>query len=52
MSVLNQKTIRNEISFKGVGLHSGKKVNLKLLPAKPNSGIVFKRTDLKNQNII
>ena len=52
MSVLNQKTIRNEISFKGIGLHSGKEVNLKLLPSKPNSGIVFKRTDLKNQNII
>ncbi len=52
MSVLNQKTIKNEISFSGIGLHSGNKVNLKLLPAKPNSGIVFKRTDLKNNNII
>tara|TARA_S200000501_G_scaffold370091_1_gene410638 strand:+ start:283 stop:1203 length:921 start_codon:yes stop_codon:yes gene_type:complete len=52
MSVLNQKTIKDEINFQGIGLHSGKKVNLKLLPAKPNSGITFKRTDLKNQNII
>ena len=52
MSVLNQKTIKNEIDFRGIGLHSGKKVNLKLLPAKPNSGIVFKRTDIKDQNII
>ncbi len=52
MSVLNQKTIKNEIDFRGIGLHSGKKVNLKLLPAKPNSGIVFKRTDLKDENII
>tara|TARA_A100000164_G_C21837745_1_gene738559 strand:+ start:114 stop:1034 length:921 start_codon:yes stop_codon:yes gene_type:complete len=52
MSVLNQKTIKNVIIFNGVGLHTGKKVNLKLLPAKPNSGIIFKRTDLKDQNII
>ena len=52
MSVLNQKTIKDLIEFKGIGLHSGKKVNLKLLPAKPNSGIVFKRTDIKDQNII
>ena len=52
MSVLNQKTIKDVINFKGVGLHTGKSVNLKLLPAKPNSGIVFKRTDLKKNNII
>ena len=42
-----QKTIKREIQFKGVGLHNGKRVNMKLVPAAPNHGIVFKRTDLK-----
>ncbi len=52
MSVLNQKTIANSISMKGVGLHSGRKVSMKILPAEPNTGIVFKRTDVKKNNII
>ena len=52
MSVLNQKTIKEEITFKGVGLHNGLEVNLKIKPAEPNTGIVFKRTDLKDHNII
>ena len=47
-----QKTIKREIQFKGVGLHNGKKVNMKLVPAAPNHGIVFKRTDLKTKNLI
>ena len=47
-----QKTIKHEILFKGVGLHNGKKVNMKLVPAAPNHGIVFKRTDLKTKNLI
>ena len=52
MSVLNQKTIKENISFKGVGLHSGLDVNLTIKPAEPNTGLVFKRTDLKENNII
>ena len=52
MSVLNQKTIKEDITFKGVGLHNGLEVNLKIKPAEPNTGIVFKRTDLKDHNII
>ena len=52
MSVLNQKTINENISFKGVGLHSGLEVNLAIKPAEPNTGIIFKRTDLKENNII
>ena len=52
MSVLNQKTIANSISMQGVGLHSGKRVSMKILPAEPNTGIVFKRTDVKKNNII
>lgn len=40
-----QRTIKHEINFSGVGLHIGKKVNLTLKPAPPNTGIVFCRTD-------
>mgnify|MGYP000672173010 FL=1 len=52
MSVLNQKTIKQNISFKGVGLHNGLVANLTIKPSEPNSGIVFRRTDLKDNNII
>ena len=52
MSILKQKTLKNEISLSGVGLHSGKKVNIKLIPQRPNTGIYFKRTDIKSNNII
>tara|TARA_B100001057_G_scaffold379353_1_gene384870 strand:- start:18 stop:938 length:921 start_codon:yes stop_codon:yes gene_type:complete len=52
MSALNQKTVKNEIQFNGLGLHCGESVNLTIKPAKPNSGIVFKRIDLNNNNII
>jgi UDP-3-O-[3-hydroxymyristoyl] N-acetylglucosamine deacetylase len=52
MSVLTQKTINKIISFKGVGLHSGLEATLSINPAEPNTGIVFKRTDLKENNII
>ncbi|MDA7832498.1 UDP-3-O-acyl-N-acetylglucosamine deacetylase [Candidatus Pelagibacter sp.] len=52
MSVLNQKTINRDITFKGVGLHSGVNVNMTVKPAKPNTGIIFKRVDLKENNIV
>ena len=52
MSVLNQKTIKKSVKFEGVGLHSGKKVEMTLFPAQPNTGITFKRSDLKKNNII
>ena len=52
MSVLNQKTINKDITFKDVGLHSGKAVTMTVKPAAPNSGIIFKRIDLKKNNII
>jgi UDP-3-O-[3-hydroxymyristoyl] N-acetylglucosamine deacetylase len=41
-----QMTIKRAVSAQGVGLHSGKKVNLTLSPAAPDSGITFRRTDL------
>ena len=52
MSVLSQKTIKEPIFFKGIGLHTGKLVNMKINPSEPNTGIVFKRTDLKNNNYV
>jgi len=52
MSLLSQKTVAKKISISGIGIHTGNKVNLNILPSLPNSGIVFKRTDLKKNNII
>ena len=52
MSALNQKTIKDKITFTGVGLHSGKTVNISIKPSEPNSGIIFKRIDLKNNNLV
>ena len=52
MSVLNQKTINKDLIFKGIGLHSGIAVTMTVKPAAPNSGIIFKRIDLKENNII
>jgi UDP-3-O-[3-hydroxymyristoyl] N-acetylglucosamine deacetylase len=52
MSLLNQKTVNNNIVFKGVGLHSGKNVNLTIKAAEPDTGIIFKRIDLDYNNII
>jgi len=52
MSVLNQKTIKKNIELSGVGLHSGKMVNINIKPSDPNTGIVFKRIDIKENNII
>ncbi len=42
----SQHTLKSAISCVGVGLHSGKRVNLELRPASAGSGIVFRRTDL------
>jgi UDP-3-O-[3-hydroxymyristoyl] N-acetylglucosamine deacetylase len=44
--MIHEKTIKREVSFSGVGLHSGKRVNMRLVPASAGTGIVFKRTDL------
>jgi UDP-3-O-[3-hydroxymyristoyl] N-acetylglucosamine deacetylase len=41
-----EQTIRSEIEFRGVGLHSGAEVSMRLVPAPAGSGIVFRRTDL------
>ena len=52
MSILTQKTISKKISFSGIGIHTGEKVNMNILPASPNTGIVFKRIDIKENNLI
>ena len=50
--MLNQKTVNKEVIINGVGLHSGKTVSMRVLPALPNTGIQFKRIDIQNNNII
>ena len=52
MSALNQKTINKNLTFNGIGLHSGLAVKMTIKPAEPNSGIIFKRIDLNENNII
>ena len=52
MSYLTQKTIKDSIIFSGISLHSGKDVNVRIKPALPNHGIVFKRIDLKINNLV
>ncbi len=52
MSYLTQKTIKNNVSFSGVALHSGRNVNIVIRPAEPNNGIVFKRIDIESNNIV
>ena len=52
MSILTQSTISQKITLSGIGVHTGKLANLNILPAAPNTGIVFKRIDLTKNNIV
>ena len=52
MSYLTQKTIQKSVSFTGIALHSGVNVDVCIKPAEPNFGIVFKRVDLKRNNLV
>ena len=52
MSYLTQKTIKSNVKFSGVALHSGLDVNICIKPAEPNFGIVFKRVDFKENNLV
>jgi len=52
VSYLTQKTIKNNVSFNGVALHSGLDVKICIKPAEPNFGIVFKRVDFKENNLV
>ena len=52
MQEIFQNTINKSVIFEGIGLHSGKNSRVKLIPSEDNQGIIFKRTDLKTNNII
>ncbi len=52
MSLLTQKTINKKFSVSGIGVHTGLKVNMNVLPAPVNSGVIFKRIDIKNNNTV
>jgi len=45
--MVKQRTLKSSVSVTGVGLHSGEKVTLSLRPAQPNSGVVFRRVDVR-----
>jgi UDP-3-O-[3-hydroxymyristoyl] N-acetylglucosamine deacetylase len=45
MTTASQRTLKTRIGCRGVGLHSGQKVTMRLLPAALDTGIVFRRTD-------
>ena len=47
--VLHQQTLAKKVSFSGVGLHSGNKVSMTLLPAPASTGIIFRRVDLESR---
>ena len=47
-----QNTIRRKINFSGVGVHNGRAVSMSIEPAEVNTGIIFERTDVKNNNKI
>ena len=51
-AVLQQQTLAKPASYSGVGLHSGNKVSMTLLPAPPNSGVIFRRVDLDSRSEI
>ena len=52
MQTIYQTTVKQPISFKGIGLHTGISSKVTILPAEVDSGVTFKRTDLKNNNCI
>lgn len=47
MRFIKQNTLKNDVNFEGVGLHSGEMVNMTLSPAPFDTGIVFRRVDLQ-----
>ena len=52
VAYLTQKTIKANVDFNGTALHNGQNVNICIKPANENFGIVFKRVDLKENNLI
>ena len=52
MEDVYQKTLSQNVVFKGIGLHSGRASTINVMPAQEGEGIVFKRIDLNENNII
>ena len=52
MLKIYQNTLDKAVKFEGIGLHSGKKVEMNVIPNDDTQGIYFKRVDLKSNNII
>ncbi len=52
MLKIYQQTISEPVSLKGIGLHTGKNAELRILPGNDDQGIIFKRSDLTDNNII
>merc|ERR1712086_970130 len=52
MNKTKQTTLKNKVFFSGVGIHNGRAVTMSIEPANPNTGIVFKRIDIKYNNTI
>jgi UDP-3-O-[3-hydroxymyristoyl] N-acetylglucosamine deacetylase/3-hydroxyacyl-[acyl-carrier-protein] dehydratase len=48
----NQQTIKQEVSYSGVGLHKGSKTKITFKPAPPNTGVLFKRVDIADSPVI
>lgn len=48
-NVRSQQTIQREVDFSGIGIHTGKTVSMRFVPAKEGTGIQFKRSDLPGQ---
>jgi UDP-3-O-[3-hydroxymyristoyl] N-acetylglucosamine deacetylase/3-hydroxyacyl-[acyl-carrier-protein] dehydratase len=51
-TVVKQRTLQNEVTLKGIGLHTGKEVTITFKPAAENHGYAFSRTDLEGNPII
>ena len=49
---IKQHTIKKSVTLSGVGLHTGVESNMTFLPAKPDHGIKFQRTDLEGQPVV
>ena len=52
MDLIFQKTLSKKVNLEGVGLHSGKKSKISILPGEEDQGIVFKRIDINKNNLI
>jgi UDP-3-O-[3-hydroxymyristoyl] N-acetylglucosamine deacetylase len=50
--VRNQRTLLKPVGFSGIGIHTGKQVAIRFVPAKEGTGVVFQRVDLPNKPII